>query len=362
MRYLRSSMALLMAGLLTFTGCGSGTSTPPASTDPAEPVFALSLFSAPTVMSNAYFPLPVGQARIFQTETEDGMETVLEQVLDTTRTVAGVPCVCVRVREWLGELIIEDSEDWYAQDDAGNVWYMGEAVINYEYDDDDNLIGTNGDGSWEAAADVAGLGSNATAGIIMKADLKPGDSYSQEIYPGQAEDMGAIVALGEGVTLACGTLFTCLKTRDWNPLEPDSTEYKYYAAGLGMVMSEDATGEERVEPAWHVRRYARQPARLRGSDVQQPHPGRQPVLPARARDGAHARARRRGRTGARDRRGARRDARRRRHHLPHRARARIRGRSALGGHPRLVRPGRCRQRLVLRRGRHQLRVRRRGRG
>ncbi len=248
MRYYTALLcALLLAGPLSLAGCGGSTATPPPSGDPAEPVFAATLFSAPTAMSNPYFPLPIGQARIFQSETEDGMETVVEEVLDTTRVVAGVECVAVRVREWLGELLLEDSEDWYAQDDAGNVWYMGETVINYEYDDEDNLVDTNSDGSWEAGADVAGVGSNAIAGIIMKADLVVGDSYSQETYAGEAEDMGAIVALSEPVVLACGTAYTCLKTRDWNPLETDSTEFKYYAPGVGIVMTEDAAGDERVE-------------------------------------------------------------------------------------------------------------------
>ena len=30
--------------------------------------------------------------------------------------------------------------DWYAQDLDGNVWYLGEEVVNYEYDDEGNVI------------------------------------------------------------------------------------------------------------------------------------------------------------------------------------------------------------------------------
>jgi len=241
-----SPTALLLVGLLAFAGCG--TPSPVAGTDPAEPAFSSALFlSAPTAVTNPYFPLVAGEAALHQGETEDGLETVLEEVLETTRAVAGVPCVRVRARAWIGDLLIEDAEDWYAQDDAGNVWYLGEAVVNYEYDDDDNLVGTNTDGSWETGKDVAGVGADAVAGILMKASPIVGDTYAQETYPGEAEDMGAIVALAETVVLECGTTYTCLKTRDWNPLETDSTEFKYYAPGVGLVMSKDATGGSRAE-------------------------------------------------------------------------------------------------------------------
>ncbi len=245
---MRSTTKAILGLLLTTVMASAGCGTSSTSKDPAEPVFATSLFTTgPTQITNPYFPLTIGQTCLFQKPTEDGMETVVEEVLDETRVVAGITCVVVRVREYEGELIIEDSRDWYAQDDQGNVWYMGEIVINYEYDDDDNLVGTNADGSWEAGADVAGAGSNATAGIIMKANPQVGDTYPQEIYPGEAEDMGAIHALNVPVTLACGSSYTCIQTREWNPLDPSHEEFKFYAPGVGLVTSMHTDLTERVE-------------------------------------------------------------------------------------------------------------------
>ncbi|MHC4407579.1 MAG: hypothetical protein ACYS0E_13220 [Planctomycetota bacterium] len=237
----KTSQALLLAAILVMGGCGGG-KTNPKNNDPAEPAFASALFSvAPTQVTNPYFPLRTGQTSLFQAETEDGFETIVVEVLDTTRTVAGVECVIVRDRVYLGELLLEDTHDWFAQDDEGNVWYMGEEVVNYEYDDDDNLIGTDHDGAWEAG--IAG----AEPGIIMKAILQVGDRYRQEYWEGEAEDMGEIVALDVLVTLENGVSYRCLQTRDWNPLELDSVEFKYYAPGIGMVVEEKPGGGERVE-------------------------------------------------------------------------------------------------------------------
>jgi hypothetical protein len=65
-----------------------------------------------------------GTANIYQAETEDGIETIVVEVLDETRDVNGVISRVVRDRVFLEELLIEDTHDWFAQDDAGNVWYM----------------------------------------------------------------------------------------------------------------------------------------------------------------------------------------------------------------------------------------------
>jgi hypothetical protein len=135
-----------------------------------------------------------------------------------------------------------------AQDDEGNVWYMGEEVDNYEYDAEGNLLGINHDGAWEAGLDVAGVGEIARPGHVMKASPAVGDVYNQEYYPGEAEDMGKVIALDVTVMLSNGTTYSgCLQTRDFTPLEPGVSEYKYYAPGIGVVVEEVLGGGERAE-------------------------------------------------------------------------------------------------------------------
>jgi hypothetical protein len=229
---------VVVSVLLTLAGCNSSSS----SKNPPEPGFDPAAFSAPTQIDNTYLPLIPGTTQTYLAETEDGIEITVVEVLETTRVVDGVTCVVVRDRVFLEGLLIEDTHDWYAQDDDGNVWYLGEDVINYEYDDDDNLIGTDNDGSWEAGVD------GALPGIIMKAVLTPGDSYQQEFYEGEAEDMARIIATDVQVQLADGSTYdNCLKTLDWTPLEPGSDEYKYYAPNAGLIKEELVNDDQTVE-------------------------------------------------------------------------------------------------------------------
>jgi len=236
---------LLTIGLLLLflSACGgNSTKAPPGFVDPAEPEFNVLNFNNPTLINNTYLPFKPDDPLLYQVETEDGVETIVIEVLDTSRVVNGVECVVVREREYLDDLLMEETHDWFVQDDDGNVWYMGEEVINYEYNDDGELIGTNDEGSWEAGVD------GAEPGIIMKADLVVGDSYQQEYYEGVAEDMAEIAELDVMVELEDGTIYeNCLKILEWDPLEEDSDEFKYYAPGVGLVKEEDVGGDEMLE-------------------------------------------------------------------------------------------------------------------
>jgi hypothetical protein len=239
-----------MVLMLTFLGCGGGgsSSSKKDGGDPAEPSFADASFSQPTEVDNLYRPMVPGTVNLYQAETEDGVETIVVEVLDETREVNGVTSRVVRDRVFLEDLLVEDTYDWFAQDDAGQIWYMGEEVINYEYDDDGNLEETNNDGAWEAGLDVAEAGSIAEAGILIKATATVGDTYRQEYYPGIAEDMAEVTALDQSLTLADGSTYSqVIQVREWNPLEAGSDEFKYYAAGVGLLKEEAADGAEVVE-------------------------------------------------------------------------------------------------------------------
>ena len=112
----------------------------------------------------------------------------------------------MRDREWLNGQLTEETRDWVAQDKDGNVWYFGEAVDNYE---NGKLV--NHEGSWEAGVD------GAKPGIVMLSNPRAGDTYRQEYYPGTAEDMGTVVAVGKRISIPRGASFEdCVKIRDWS--------------------------------------------------------------------------------------------------------------------------------------------------
>ena len=126
---------------------------------------------------------------------------------------------------------MEVTEDWYAQDAAGNVWYFGEETAEYE---DGEIVSTAG--AWEAGVD------GAQPGIIMPATPAIGVTYRQEFYAGEAEDVAVAVEVDQSVDVPAGSFDAVLVTEDWTPLEPDSRERKSYAPGVGLVMEEIIEG------------------------------------------------------------------------------------------------------------------------
>ncbi|MCA9300359.1 MAG: hypothetical protein KDA28_14915, partial [Phycisphaerales bacterium] len=185
-------------------------------------------------MTHRYLPLIPGITHVYA-DLGAEIEVVVVETLDEIREVAGLDARVVRDRVFVEELVIEDTRDWYAQDDAGNVWYMGEEVDEYEYDDEGEVLAVEHGGAWEAGLDVSDTGEVAHPGYIMLADPQVGDVYSQEYYADEAEDMGEVIALDSDVTLADGSAHTCLETKDYTPLEPGIEERKFYAEGIGVV-------------------------------------------------------------------------------------------------------------------------------
>jgi hypothetical protein len=151
-------------------------------------------------------------------------------VTDRTRQVMGVTATVVRDTETRDGVLVEATNDWFAQDRGGNVWYLGEETREVRGGE------LSPAGSWEAGVD------GALPGIIMKADPRVGDAYRQEYYPGKAEDMGKVVRVGASETVPFRSMDGLLVTQDWTPLEPEVVEEKYYASGVGLVLERTVRG------------------------------------------------------------------------------------------------------------------------
>ena len=178
---------------------------------PVLPDLEQATFNDPSHVDNAFFPLPPGTINSYGVEVVDPENGEEESERNDhfatfeTKTIAGVEALVVRDTAYEGGILVEDTLDWYAQDDDGNVWYMGEIATNYIYDDEGEFIGTDFDGSWQAGVDCA------LAGWIMRADPKPGDSYFQEFYPGVAVDQGKVIATGLSVDTAYASFDDVIK-------------------------------------------------------------------------------------------------------------------------------------------------------
>lgn len=186
------------------------------------------------LVDNPYFPLTVGARWVYEGPADEPgkVERIEVVVLPDRKEILGISATVVRDTVTVDGELLEDTFDWFAQDTAGNVWYLGEAVKNYE---NGKLVDT--DGSFEAGVD------GAFPGIVMKADPKVGDAYRQEFYEAEAEDLGEVIEIGGERTVPAGTYTDVLVTKDWNPLEPDVVEQKTYARGVGLIFEEHVAGD-----------------------------------------------------------------------------------------------------------------------
>jgi hypothetical protein len=184
-------------------------------------------------IDNPYFPLVPGTTFIYKGQTSQGPSLDVFAVTHNTRVILGVTCVEVRDSVFTDGALTEVTLDWFAQDKNGNVWYFGENTAELE----DGLL-TTIDGTFMAGVD------GDKPGIIMKAHPAVGDFYRQEFSLGNAEDNAESLSVSESVTVRYGSFNNCLKSQETTPLEPDLLESKFFAPGIGNVLTVDEnTGE-----------------------------------------------------------------------------------------------------------------------
>jgi hypothetical protein len=175
--------ATALAILTIAAACGDSPTQPEYNPqlDPADFVAAV---------TNPFFPLTPGTTHHYQGETVDGIETIVTEVLSDTRTILGIAATIVHDRVFLDGELIEDTFDWYAQQNTGDVWYLGEDSKEIE---NGEVVSTAG--SWEAGVD------GAKPGIVMWGDPAAhlNEEYKQEYYVGVAEDVATVIALDESV-------------------------------------------------------------------------------------------------------------------------------------------------------------------
>jgi hypothetical protein len=239
---------LIGIGLVTVlvtTACGAA--SPPAASpspparnpaafvegQPYDPRFDPANFV--DVIDNPYFPLSPGTELVYKGISDGEHEVIEITVTNDTKTILGITATVVRDQVFVAGELAEDTFDWYAQDRQGNVWYLGEDTKEYEKG---KVVST--EGSWEAGVD------GAQPGIIMLADPLSADTYRQEFYEGEAEDLARVVSLDESVTVPQGSFDQVLKTEEWTPLQPKLLENKFYARGVGVVLERLIKGGEEV--------------------------------------------------------------------------------------------------------------------
>ncbi len=233
-----------------------GFSAKVAKADPCIlPDFVPADFDSPTDITNPFYTLMPGTAFCYKSDSEDGERNEVTVTNCDPLEIGGVSTIIVRdvVKDEDGN-ILEDTFDFFAQNNDGSVWYLGEATKE--------CLDDNTEGTWNAnnanlcpdSDDCPTAGEDdycscgGDPGIVMLSDPVPGNCYQQEFLPDHAEDVAKVQRLNATVSVpwepgSCD--HECLATKEWTPLAPGNVEQKFYSKNLlGEDMGYNVLTEE----------------------------------------------------------------------------------------------------------------------
>jgi hypothetical protein len=184
--------------------------------------------------TNPFFILEPGYQLVFRGVEDGEPAELIITVLNETKMVDGTETRVVEERESADGELVEISRNFFAIcEETNSVFYFGEEVDDYE---DGEIVSHSGE--W-----LAGEGE-AQAGIMMPGTVLLGSRYYQEVAPGVALDRAEIVSMNETVETPAGTFENVLAILETTPLEPDASEIKYHAAGIGLIQDKELKLEE----------------------------------------------------------------------------------------------------------------------
>lgn len=185
-------------------------------------------------IDNRRWPMTVGSRWVYRVTNMKTGHTERQVITVTKHTKLMADRVLARVvRDVVTDhgRPVEVTEDWYAQDRSGNVWYFGEHTTAYKRGK------ASDNGTWQA-----GL-HGAMPGVALPAKPTVGLTYREEYSKGVAEDQSRILDLKNQVQVHAGHFRHVVLAVDYSPIEPNVAELKFYAKGSGQaVLAIDISG------------------------------------------------------------------------------------------------------------------------
>ncbi len=186
-------------------------------------------FSASTTVDNPWLPLVPGTRLVYEGFTREDGEVLPHRlvltVTDLVKVIDGVPSLVAWDVDWSDGDLVETELAFYAQDDDGTVWRMGEYPEEWE---EGEFI--------EAPAWLAGI-ADARAGIAMRGSPDATTaSYSQGWGPAvEFTDRAFLWEQGVSACVRVDCYGEVLVMNEFNEEEPGAHQLKYYAWGIGNV-------------------------------------------------------------------------------------------------------------------------------
>ena len=221
---------------------------PSAPNDPVFSSFDSNNFDKSTNVDNEWMPLKPGTQLVFEGETIENGKSVPHRVVinvtDLTKVISGVPSVVTWDLDMSDGQLVEAELAFFAQDNDGNVWRMGEYPEEYE---DGKFIANP---TW-----IHGL-DNALAGIAMHANPQPGTpDYPQGWGPEVGwTDRGLVDKVVQETCVPAGCYQNVLVIKETSQTEVGAFQLKYFAPGVGNVLV-DWTGTDKTQETLELIEY-----------------------------------------------------------------------------------------------------------
>jgi hypothetical protein len=191
-------------------------------------------FDDPTTIDNKWFPLKPGTQFVYEgfTVDENGEEIpheIVFTVTDLTKEIGGVQTVVILDNDSSDGELEESELAFFAQDNDGNVWHLGQYSETYDPETGEFIGGR---------AFLVGHLKGVRAGIMMLAEPELGTpSYSQGFAPPPFNftDRGQVFDVGQKISVPFGDFKDVLVIKETNQEEPDAFQLKYYAASVGNI-------------------------------------------------------------------------------------------------------------------------------
>jgi hypothetical protein len=236
-RVITVTIVLLM--MIFISACGGKTS-PEATAEFKD--FNPNNFDQSTKIDNKWMPMQPGTQWAYEgTAVDDEGNSFARRIeftiTDLTKEIAGVRTVVAWIVDYNNDEIIEKEIAFYAQDNDGNVWYLGE---HPEEIADGKFV--------DAPTWIAGI-EDARAGVKMMAEPKVGiPNYFQGWGPAvEWSDYGRIDKMGQETCVPIDCYQDVMVIAEASLKEVGAAQFKYYVPEVGEVRvnwgGQDATQE-----------------------------------------------------------------------------------------------------------------------
>src|SRR5215204_2832662 len=192
--------------------------------------FERARFDDPTHIDNRWLPLKPGTQFVYEGSAIDNGERISRRVVttvtDLSKVIDGVRTLVISERDYTAGQLSEPELAFFAQDNTGNVWLVGEYPEEYDEGEFD-----------KAPAWISGQ-KGARAGITMKAEPQLGTpDYAQGFAPPPVDftDRARVYKMDQQTCTPVECYENVLVTEEFNPDEPGASQLKYYASGVGNV-------------------------------------------------------------------------------------------------------------------------------